>query len=291
MENAFEIKNLEFSYIEEGEDTVQEVIRGLSFNVEKGQFLTILGPNGSGKSTLAKMLNGLILPTAGDILAFGLNTKDENNTWDIRSRVGMVFQNPDNQLVSSIVEDDVAFGPENLGVSPDEIRRRVEDALKKVDMYEEKDKGPHLLSGGQKQRVAIAGVLALDPECIIFDEPTAMLDPRGRRAILEIVEQLHKEGRTIILITHFMEEALRADRVMVLCDGKIAMDGSPKEIFARSEELKAMKLSLPFPVGMARALRKAGMNLPKDILTEEELIKAIFENKGKTPNLERLKLQ
>ena len=223
----------------------KKALDGVSLDIEKGSFTAIVGMNGSGKSTLAKCLNGLLLPKEGSVSVDGMDTKDDEHIWHIRSRVGMVFQNPDNQIVSSIVEDDVAFGPENLGIEPAEIRRRVDDALKKVGMYEKKDKGAHMLSGGQKQRIAIAGAVAMRPECIVFDEPTAMLDPAGREKVMEIIEELNADGITCILITHFMDEAAEADRIIVLKKGKIAADATPDELFSDSALIEELGLDLP----------------------------------------------
>ena len=268
-----QIKNISFAY-EQDEDTAPESIKkaldGVSFDIKKGSFVAIVGSNGSGKSTVAKHFNALLLPSEGQVLVDGMDTAvvSETEPWEIRRRVGMVFQNPDNQLVSSVVEDDVAFGPENIGVEPSEIRRRVDEALKQVEMYEHRKKGPHLLSGGQKQRVAIAGVIAMDPECVVFDEPTAMLDPRGRREIMKIIKNLHSQGRTIILITHFMEEAAEADRIIVMHNGKVAADAPPAEIFVR-EDLGV--LDIPFAVRMARKLRENGIEVPDDVVTEQQL--------------------
>ena len=260
-----EFKDVQFQYVSEEGEAVKEALKGLNFGIEKGSFVALVGHNGSGKSTLAKHFNALLIPTGGDVLIDGMNTKDESVLWDIRSKCGMVFQNPDNQLVSSIVEDDVAFGPENLGVEPSEIRRRVDEALKAVDMYEHRKKGPHLLSGGQKQRIAIAGVLAMQPEIIVFDEPTAMLDPRGRTEIMNIINQLHDEGKTIILVTHFMEEAIQADRIICLDHGKIVHDKTPAEVF------KTGDVELTFAGKLAKKLREKGMNIPDDIFTEDKL--------------------
>lgn len=265
------ISHLTYTYEDEVSGEAKLAISDLNLEIASGSFVAIVGRNGSGKSTLAKNLNALLLPSQGDIVVDGMNTKDESKLWDIRKTVGMVFQNPDNQLVSSIVEDDVAFGPENIGVEPAEIRRRVDDALKAVNMYEHRKKGPHLLSGGQKQRVAIAGVLAMQPECIVFDEPTAMLDPSGRMEIMQIIEALHKQGKTIVLITHFMEEAAAADRVVVMHKGKIVMDGTPAEVFKRKAELAALSLEIPFAAQIAEKLRASGLNIPDEIITEELL--------------------
>lgn len=262
-----------FIYTADDGEELKQALFGVDLQIEKGSFIAVVGRNGSGKSTLAKHFNALLLPTGGDMVIDGKNTKDEEKLWDIRSECGMVFQNPDNQLVSSIVEDDVAFGPENLGVKPGEIRQRVDSALKAVDMYEHRKKGPHLLSGGQKQRIAIAGVLAMQPEIIVFDEPTAMLDPKGRSEIMNIINELHEEGKTIILITHFMEEAAQADRIVVMNKGKIALEGTPLEVFGREDVLLEYNLELPFAAELARRLRRKGMDVPKDIYTEDQLEK------------------
>jgi len=253
---------IEFTKIDESGNEVagKRALNGISLDIEKGSFTAIVGMNGSGKSTLAKCLNGLLLPTSGAVIVSGFSTKDDEHIWDIRSRVGMVFQNPDNQIVSSIVEDDVAFGPENLGVEPAEIRRRVDEALKRVGMYELKDKGAHMLSGGQKQRIAIAGAVAMKPECIIFDEPTAMLDPRGRESVMQIIRELNSEGITCILITHFMNEAEQAERVIVLKQGKVLCDRTPAELFSDRDMIEKAGLEMPPLI----ALRdRAG--LPEDI--------------------------
>ena len=275
MENdlILQLKNVCFSYDQDEEtapEAVKNAVDGVSFDVRRGSFIAIVGSNGSGKSTLAKHFNALLIPTEGQVLVDGMDTAvvSETEPWEIRRRVGMVFQNPDNQLVSSIVEDDVAFGPENIGIEPSEIRRRVDEALTQVEMYEHRKKGPHLLSGGQKQRIAIAGVIAMDPECVVFDEPTAMLDPRGRREIMKIIKSLHAQGRTIILITHFMEEAAEADRIIVMGDGKVLADAPPSEIFTRQD---LGVLDIPFAVRMARKLRERGINVPDDIVTEQQL--------------------
>ena len=268
-----QLKDVRFAYEQGEEDTPQAAefaIDGVSFNIEKGSFVAIVGSNGSGKSTLAKHMNALLLPTSGEVLVDDLNTVTESQTqpWEIRKRVGMVFQNPDNQLVSSVVEDDVAFGPENIGIEPSEIRRRVDESLQLVGMYEHRKKGPHLLSGGQKQRIAIAGVIAMDPECVVFDEPTAMLDPKGRREIMSIIRKLHSQGRTVVLITHFMEEAAEADRIIIMEHGKVHADGTPAQIFSRDD---LGVLDLPFAVKMARRLRESGIDVPADIVTDEQL--------------------
>lgn len=269
-----EVRNLkiEFPKYDENGKALEpkKALRGVSFDIEKGSFTAIVGMNGSGKSTLAKSLNGLVFPTEGSVTVDGMNTTDDDHIWDIRSRIGMVFQNPDNQLVSSIVEDDVAFGPENLGVEPAEIRKRVDDALKKVDMYEKKDKGAHMLSGGQKQRVAIAGAVAMKPSCIVFDEPTAMLDPAGRVKVMKIIKELNAEGITIVLITHFMEEAQEADRIIVMQGGLIAADKTPEELFSDAEFIKEAGLELP-PVIELRDM----LGIDKSVTDIEELTRRI----------------
>lgn len=272
MEKIIRVQNVSFAYSrEEGSEPVK-AIDGISFEIEAGSFTAIIGKNASGKSTLAKNLNGLLLPTEGDILVADYNTKDDAHIWDVRQTAGMVFQNPDNQLVSAIVEDDVAFGPENLGVDPQEIRQRVDQALEAVNMGQFKNKAPHLLSGGQKQRIAIAGVVAMKPRCIIFDEPTAMLDPKGRKEIMAIIDELHREGITVVLITHFMEEAVRADRVMIMHEGKILLDGTPAEVFSQGALIKSVNLDVPPIVELADELRAVGISVPDEIITEEEMV-------------------
>ena len=272
MDKIISVQNITFAYTrEEGTETVK-AIDGVSFEIEPGSFTAIIGKNGSGKSTLAKNLNGLLLPTEGDILVADYNTKDDAHIWDVRQTAGMVFQNPDNQLVSATVEDDVAFGPENLGVDPQEIRQRVDQALEAVNMGQFKNKAPHLLSGGQKQRIAIAGVVAMKPRCIIFDEPTAMLDPKGRNEIMAIIDELHQEGITVVLITHFMEEAVRADRVIIMNEGKLLLDGTPAEVFAQGQLMKSVNLDVPPIVELADELRAVGIAVPDEIITEEEMV-------------------
>ena len=264
----FDVQNVSFAYEEGGPFAVREV----SLQVPRGAFYAVLGQNGSGKSTLAKLMNGLYQPGAGTVTVCGMDTKDESRTWDIRCRAGMVFQNPDNQLVATIVREDVAFGLENIGVPTEEMPGRIEQALRDVGMTEFAERAPHLLSGGQKQRVAIAGVLAMRPEAIIFDESTAMLDPQGRREVLSAVQRLNREmGLTVIWITHFMEEAVECDRVFVMHDGRIELSGTPREVFAREEELRAFRLDVPPMAHMARALRAAGMPL-QDVLTVEDMV-------------------
>ena len=262
MTDFIKVENLVFEYIKSEDESTFRAIDDVSFTVEKGSFTAIIGQNGSGKSTLAKNINGLLVPTAGKIYVDGLDSADPENIWEVRQRVAMVFQNPDNQIVSSVVEDDVAFGPENLGVDPKEIRKRVDEALKSVEMYEFRRKAPHLLSGGQKQRIAIAGAVAMEPECIVFDEPTAMLDPRGRREVMNVIHRLNEKGITALLITHFMEEAAQADKVIVLDQGEVKMIGTPLEIFRRAEELKALSLGVPPAVDLADRLRQRGIEVP-----------------------------
>ena len=272
MDKMISVQNITFAYTREEGAEMVKAIDGVSFEIEPGSFTAVIGKNGSGKSTLAKNLNGLLLPTEGDILVAGYNTKDDAHIWDVRQTAGMVFQNPDNQLVSAIVEDDVAFGPENLGVDPQEIRQRVDQALEAVNMGQFKNKAPHLLSGGQKQRIAIAGVVAMKPRCIIFDEPTAMLDPKGRKEIMAIIDELHQEGITVVLITHFMEEAVRADRVIIMNEGKILLDRTPAEVFAQGQLMKSVNLDVPPIVELADELRAVGIAIPDEIITEEEMV-------------------
>ena len=277
MDNIITIKNLIFEYTRGDESQPVRAIDNLNLEIERGSFTAIIGKNGSGKSTLAKNLNGLLLPTEGVIYVDGFDTRDDENIWNVRQTAGMVFQNPDNQLVSAIVEDDVAFGPENLGIEPAEIRRRVDKALEDVNMGQFKKKAPHLLSGGQKQRIAIAGVVAMKPKCIIFDEPTAMLDPKGRSEIMSIIDELHAEGITVILITHFMDEAVRADRVIIMHEGHILLDGTPQEVFEQEELIRSVNLDVPLMVEMGAKLRKAGIDVPKDIITEEKMVEFICQ--------------
>lgn len=272
MDNIIRIDDLVFEYKREDQLEPVHAVNHVSLEIERGSFTAVIGKNGSGKSTLAKNINALLLPSSGAVYVKGFNTADEAMLWDIRQTAGMVFQNPDNQLVSSIVEDDVAFGPENLGIEPGEIRKRVDDSLYSVNMYEERKKAPHLLSGGQKQRIAIAGVIAMRPECIILDEPTAMLDPHGRYEVMEIIHKLHQEGITILLITHFMEEAAQADRVVIMEEGRVMLDGTPVEVFGHADEIKALSLDVPFAVELAQRLRKRGVEMPDNIISTEEMV-------------------
>lgn len=275
------IDHLVFDYTRESDEGSELVhaIRDVSLDFKEGSFTSIIGKNGSGKSTLAKNLNGLLLPTSGKVHVNGWDTADDEHIWDIRQTAGMVFQNPDNQLVASIVEDDVAFGPENLGIESGEIRKRVDEMLKAVDMYDFRRKAPHMLSGGQKQRIAIAGVLAMSPRCIIFDEPTAMLDPQGRQEVMAIIRKLHEEGKTIVLITHFMDEAVQADRIVIMDNGRVLRVGTPNEVFADKELLKTVNLDVPLAVDLAQKLRERGIPVPKDIITREKLVEYICQFK------------
>ena len=277
MDNIITIENLTFEYTRGEESDPVKAIDNISLEIERGSFTAIIGKNGSGKSTLAKNLNGLLLPTEGAVYVNGYDTRDDDNIWNVRQTAGMVFQNPDNQLVSAIVEDDVAFGPENLGVDPAEIRRRVDKALEDVNLGQYKKKAPHLLSGGQKQRIAIAGVVAMKPKCIIFDEPTAMLDPKGRGEIMSIIDELHKEGITVILITHFMDEAVRADRVIIMNEGRILLDGTPRQVFRQEELIRSANLDVPLMVEMGAKLRERGIDVPADIITEEKMVEFICQ--------------
>jgi len=276
MDSIIQIKNLSFSYNKETEET-DCVLKDINLEIERGSFTAILGKNGSGKSTLAKNLNGLLIPSEGVIYVNGYDTADDDHIWDVRQSAGMVFQNPDNQLVSAIVEDDVAFGPENLGIAPEEIRNRVDKALNDVNMGAFRGKPPHLLSGGQKQRIAIAGVVAMKPQCIIFDEPTAMLDPKGRNEIMEIIKELHEEGITVVLITHFMEEAVNADRVIVMHDGEVFLDGTPQEVFEQKEKILSVNLDIPLAIELAMELRKKGIEVPENIIEIEEMVKYLCQ--------------
>ncbi len=274
MDPVIRIENVTYTY----PDGARPALDGVSLDILPGTFTAVLGSNGSGKSTLAKHLNAILLPGAGRVLVDGMDTADEKDLIAIRRRVGMVFQNPDNQIVANVVEDDVAFAPENLGVESAEIRRRVDAALKQVGMYDFRMHAPHLLSGGQKQRVAIAGVLAMDPEVLVLDEPTAMLDPRGRREVIASVERLCRDrGITVVLITHHMDEAARADRVIVMDRGRIVMDGAPGQVFPQADRLRALRLTVPETTELILRLRAAGLDLPPEAVTPEACADAVKE--------------
>jgi cobalt import ATP-binding protein cbiO 1 len=271
MENIIKVDNLIFEYT--SDETTYRAIDDFNLDIKKGEFVAIIGHNGSGKSTLSKNLNAILVPTSGDINIKGMNTKDEKHLWDIRQTAGMVFQNPDNQIVATIVEEDVAFGCENLGIPPQEIRLRVDEALKNVDMYDLRERQPHLLSGGQKQRVAIAGIIAMRPECIIFDEATAMLDPSGRQEVMNTIKRLNKEYNiTVLHITHFMEEAVEADRVIVMEKGKLALEGTPREVFSNVTRLKEIGLDVPYMTELAHLLKEDGLDIRDNILTVDEMV-------------------
>ena len=282
MENIVEFQNISFRYSEdEGEEKLPLAVDGVSLGIKPGECVAILGHNGSGKSTLAKLSNSILVPTEGKVLVKGMDTADENLSYDIRKTVGVVFQNPDNQIVASIVEEDVAFGPENLGLPREEIRKRVDDALKAVDMYEYRSHESHKLSGGQKQRVAIAGIIAMRPECIFFDEPTAMLDPKGRKEVMDTVFRLNRDYNiTVVYITHFMNEAALADRVVVMDNAKILLDAAPKEVFKHEELLKKAGLDIPGCALLAKELRKEHIDIPDDTLTREEFTQSVLNLLG-----------
>ena len=268
-------EKLEFAY--DPEDGREPILKDLELEIEEGSFVAVLGHNGSGKSTLAKHMNAILLPTGGTVWIDGIDTRNEDRLLDIRRTVGMVFQNPDNQIVANVVEDDVAFGPENLGVPSGEIRIRVDEALRDVDMYEYRNHAPHLLSGGQKQRVAIAGIVAMRPRCIVLDEPTAMLDPAGRREVMDTIHRLNREhGITVLLITHHMDECVDADRLIVMSDGRIIADGTPRQVFPQVDMLRSSGLDVPATVGLLYELKKAGLDLPLDALTVEECADALY---------------
>lgn len=272
------LEDVHFNYTPDDPGADSPAVAGVSLDIEKGEFVAIIGHNGSGKSTLAKMINGLFLPTEGRVMVEGLDTADPDQLWAVRQTAGMVFQNPDNQLVSSIVEEDVAFGPENLGVPSAQIRKRVDEALAAVGMQEYAKSAPHMLSGGQKQRIAIAGILAMQPEILILDEPTAMLDPTGRDEVMQAVTRLNREqGITVVYITHFMEEAARADRIVVMDDGKIVMQGMPREIFLQVDTLKALGLDAPRMSLMAKELRELGVELSEGIMDVEGMVEALCQ--------------
>ena len=275
MDSLISIKDLIFEY--DNGETQTRAIDGISLEIERGSFVAVLGHNGSGKSTLARLLNGILTPTSGKILVDGIDTSDEDRIMDVRRCVGMVFQNPDNQIVANVVEDDVAFGPENLGIDPAEIRQRVDEALEAVGMTEYAEHAPHLLSGGQKQRVAIAGVIAMRPRCIVLDEPTAMLDPVGREDVINTITALNKRyGITVILITHHMNETIGADRLIVMAEGKIVEDGVPREVFAHVDNMRRFGLTVPETTALLYELKNAGMDLPLDALSVEECAESIF---------------
>lgn len=281
MEKIISVKDLRFDYVNEETNEVTNVLKGVSLDVGKGEFVAVLGHNGSGKSTLAKHLNVILTPTSGTVTVDGFDTSKEENLFEIRRRVGMVFQNPDNQMVANIVEEDVAFAPENLGLPREEIRRRVDNALAAVNMSSFAKHAPHMLSGGQKQRIAIAGVLAMEPEIIVLDEPTAMLDPIGRREIIDTVKKLNREkNMTVILITHYMEEAAEADRVVIIDSGEVEFDGHPTEIFPQVERMRSLGLDIPQSTELVYELKKSGIDIETDILTVEECIDAILEKSG-----------
>lgn len=278
METIISAENLCFDYKNEETGEITHVLKGISAEIKKGEFLAVLGHNGSGKSTFAKHLNAILTPTSGKVYVEGIDTSDESRLFEIRRRVGMVFQNPDNQMVANIVEDDVAFAPENLGVPREEIRRRVDDALAAVNMSGFASHAPHMLSGGQKQRIAIAGVLAMQPEIIVLDEPTAMLDPIGRREIIETVRRLNRERQmTVVLITHYMDEAAEADRVIVMDSGKIEMCGTPRDIFPQVERLKSLGLDTPQATELVYLLNRDGFSIDGNVLTVEECVEKIME--------------
>ena len=274
-EVLFDIRHVSHTF-ETEEGKTFDALKDVTAQIKKGEFTAIIGTNGSGKSTLARHLNALLIPTEGELIVEGMRTSDAGRVWDIRQKVGMVFQNPDNQLVAAVVEEDVAFGPENLGVPPEEIRERVDLALEKVGMTSYRKQAPSMLSGGQKQRVAIAGVLAMKPDCIVLDEPTAMLDPKGRKEVMDTIHELNKtEGITIVLITHFMEEAVTADHILVIDRGVLKMEGTPREIFSQADRVTEIGLDVPVPADLARRLRKKGMAVSERCMTDEELGEAL----------------
>lgn len=274
-EVLFDIRHVSHTF-ETEEGKTFDALKDVTAQIKKGEFTAIIGTNGSGKSTLARHLNALLLPTEGELIVEGMRTSDADRVWDIRQKVGMVFQNPDNQLVAAVVEEDVAFGPENLGVPPEEIRERVDLALEKVGMTSYRKQAPSMFSGGQKQRVAIAGVLAMKPDCIVLDEPTAMLDPKGRKEVMDTIHELNKkEGITIVLITHFMEEAVTADHILVIDKGVLKMEGTPREIFSQADKVTEIGLDVPVPADLARRLRKKGMAVSERCMTDEELGEAL----------------
>ncbi len=275
MRPLIDIEHVTFSYPQENGQGI-EVLHDITLQIPAGEFVAVLGHNGSGKSTIAKHMNAILLPMGGKVYFSGLDTAEEENLLPIRRQIGMVFQNPDNQIVSTIVEEDVAFALENLGIAPEKIRERVDEALRAVDMYHYRLHAPHQLSGGQKQRIAIAGVLAMHPRCIVLDEPTAMLDPKGRQEVMRVLHELHRQYHTtVVLITHFMEEAVQAERVVVMDDGKILLDDTPRAVFVQIDRLKAVGLDVPQVTELAAVLRAAGVNIPAALLTEDECVAAL----------------
>ena len=278
MTNFIEVKDLVYKYSkEQGDDNLCPAIDHVSIEISRGEYIAIAGSNGSGKSTLARCLNGLLLPTEGEILVDGMDTSDDECIWDIRKKIGMVFQNPDNQIVSSMVEDEVAFGPENIGVDNPELRKRVDNALKAVGMYEYRNREAHKLSGGQKQRIAIAGAVAMRPDCIVLDEPTAMLDPKGRSQVMKVIRELNNQGITIILITHFMEEVAEADRVLVMKSGQLLRDSAPEDVFADTKLIESAGLEIPAAVLLRNELIKNGINLSQEIISKDDLVDALCQ--------------
>ncbi|UQF81684.1 MAG: energy-coupling factor transporter ATPase [Mogibacterium diversum] len=276
MANFIEVKDLVYTYSkEQGDDNLCPAIDHVSIEIKRGEYIAIAGSNGSGKSTLARCLNGLLLPTEGEILVDGMDTNDDDLIWDIRKKIGMVFQNPDNQIVSSMVEDEVAFGPENIGIENPELRKRVDNALKSVGMYEYRNREAHKLSGGQKQRIAIAGAVAMRPDCIVFDEPTAMLDPKGRSQVMKVIRELNDQGITIILITHFMEEVAEADRVLVMKSGKLLADSVPEDVFADTNLIESAGLEIPAAVLLRNELIENGINLSHEVINKDDLVDAL----------------
>ena len=275
MEEMIQVKDLKFRYTPDKDDYA---VNGASLSVKKGELVAVLGANGCGKSTLAKHFNAILLPERGTVMVEGMDTADESRLYDIRQKVGMVFQNPDNQIVATVVEEDVAFALENLGVPPAEIRTRIDAAMQMAGIYKHREKGPHKLSGGQKQRVAIAGVIALAPDCLVLDEATAMLDPLGREKVMKTIHHLNKDyGITVVSITHYMEEAAQADRVLVMSEGRVVMEGTPKEVFSQTERVRALHLDVPQASELRVELDKVGIHLPEDIIDEEECAQALYE--------------
>ena len=276
MANFIEVKDLVYRYSkEQGDDNLCPAIDHVSIEIKRGEYIAIAGSNGSGKSTFARCLNGLLLPTEGEILVDGMDTNDDDLIWDIRKKIGMVFQNPDNQIVSSMVEDEVAFGPENIGIENPELRKRVDNALKSVGMYEYRNREAHKLSGGQKQRIAIAGAVAMRPDCIVFDEPTAMLDPKGRNQVMKVIRELNDQGITIILITHFMEEIAEADRVLVMKSGKLLADSVPEDVFADTNLIESAGLEIPAAVLLRNELIENGISLSHEVINKDDLVDAL----------------